>query len=543
MPRMLPSRRHRCATSLLSSLLWLLVPPLAAHAQDDKPIQAPPPRAEGEGPFSRLILRGVTVIDGTGAPAYGPADIVIEGNRIARIRTVGVPGLPIDPKKRPELKAGDKEIDLAGMVVLPGFVDLHGHLGGSQQGVSAEYVLKLWLAHGVTTVRDPGSGNGLDWVLERKKESEKNTITAPRLRPYVFFGADREGPFTTPEQAITWIREQAKRGADGFKFFGYRPDILEAAIREAKRLGLGTACHHAQLAVTRVNALDSARWGLTTIEHWYGVPEALFEDRTVQDYPAGYNYNDEQHRFGQAGRLWKQSAAPGSERWNAVRDEMIALGVILDPTLNIYEASRDLMRAYRAEWHEDYTLPSLWKFFAPNRDAHGSYWFDWTTADEIAWKDNYRRWMAFLNDFKNHGGKVTVGTDSGYIYQTYGFAYVRELELLQEAGFHPLEVVRAATLHGAQALRLDAEIGSIEPGKLADLVVVAENPLANFKVLYGTGWVRVNEKNETVRAGGVRYTIKDGIVFDAPKLLADVRQMVAEAKKKEGIERLLPPGR
>jgi len=537
------SRRcHRFATSLLSSLLWLLLSPFATHAQDEKPIQAPPGRAEGEGPFQRLILRGVTVIDGTGAPPYGPADIVIEGNRIARIRTVGVPGMPIDPEKRPAVKAGDQELDLSGMVVLPGFVDLHGHLGGSEQGVSAEYVLKLWLAHGVTTVRDPGSGNGLEWTLERKKESEKNTIAAPRLRPYVFFGAGRDEPFTTPAQATAWIREQAKLGADGFKFFGYRPDILEAAIREAKRLGLGTACHHAQLAVTRVNALDTARWGLTTIEHWYGVPEALFADRTVQDYPTDYNYANEQDRFGQAGRLWKQAATAGSERWNAVRDEMVALGVILDPTLNIYEASRDLMRAYRAEWHDEYTLPSLWRFFAPNRDSHGSYWFDWTSADEIAWKDNYRRWMAFLNDFKNHGGRVTVGTDSGYIYQTYGFAYVRELELLQEAGFHPLEVVRAATLHGAQALGMDLEIGSIEPGKLADLVVVPENPLANFKVLYGTGWVRVNQKNEVVRAGGVRYTIKDGIVFDAPKLLADVRKMVAEAKKSEGIERLLPPG-
>jgi predicted amidohydrolase YtcJ len=200
------------------------------------------------------------------------------------------------------------------------------------------------------------------------------------------------------------------------------------------------------------------------------------------------------------------------------------------------------MRAYRAEWHENYTLPSLWKFFAPNRNAHGSYWFDWTTEDEIAWKDNYRTWMSFLEDYKNHGGRVTVGTDSGYIYQTYGFAYVRELELLREAGFHPLEVIRAATLHGAQTLRLDKDLGSIEPGKLADLVVVGENPLANLKVLYGTGWVRVGADNQPKRVGGVVYTIKDGIVYDAKKLLADVKTMVDEAKKKEGIERLMPPG-
>src|SRR5436190_20332558 len=142
--------------------------------------------------------------------------------------------------------------------------------------------------------------------------------------------------------------------------------------------------------------------------------------------------------------------------------------------------------------------------------------------------------MTFVNEYKNRGGRVTVGTDSGYIYELYGFAYVRELELLREAGFHPLEVIRSATLSGAQALGMADRIGSVEPGKLADLVVVPENPIANLKVLYGTGSLRLDDKNVPVRAGGVRYTIKDGIVYDAPKLLADVRRMVREAKAKAG---------
>ena len=180
-------------------------------------------------------------------------------------------------------------------------------------------------------------------------------------------------------------------------------------------------------------------------------------------------------------------------------------------------------------------------FYAPSRKSHGSYWFYWTTENEVDWKNNYRLWMTFLNEYKNRGGRVTTGSDSGYIYKLYGFDYIRELELFREAGFHPLEVIRSATLYGAQALGLDKEIGSVEPGKLADLVVVEENPVQDLKVLYGTGAIRVTPDNKVVRVGGVKYTIKDGIVYDAKKLLADVRQIVKEAKEKEG-KGIVQPG-
>ncbi len=504
----------------------------AAGKGKDKDMTIPPapPRAEGEGPFPRLILRGATLIDGTGAPAVGPVDIVIEGNRIVQVETVGHPGAAIDPEDRPKAAKGDREIDLSGLYVLPGFIDMHGHIGGKDQGTPAEYVFKLWLGHGITTVRDPGSMNGLAWTLMEKAKSARNEITAPRIYSYVVFGQGRDKPFTTPEQARAWVGEVAAKGADGLKFFGYRPDIMKAAIEEAKRRGLRSACHHAQMDVARVNVLTSARWGLTSMEHWYGLPEALFTDRTVQSYPLDYNYADESDRFGQAGRLWRQAAPPGSERWNQVMNELIALDFTLDPTFNIYEAARDLMRARRAEWHDEYTLPSLWQFYQPSRKSHGSFWYYWTTEDEVEWKDNYRLWMAFVNEYKNRGGRVTVGTDSGFIYELYGFAYVRELELLREAGFHPLEVIRAATLKGAEALGAARDLGSVEPGKLADLVVVEENPLKNLASLYGTGAIKLNAKGETTRVGGVKYTIKDGIVYDARKLLADVRRMVRDAK-------------
>jgi len=280
--------------------------------------------------------------------------------------------------------------------------------------------------------------------------------------------------------------------------------------------------------------LTSARWGLSSMEHWYGLPEAMFENQRVQHYPADYKYNDEQDRFAQAGRLWLQSAAPGSDKWQATIEELIGLDFTIDPTFTIYEANRDLMRAQQAPWHDAYTMPYINRAFRPNKYIHGSYHFNWTTADEIAWKKNYQRWMTFVNDYKNAGGRVTAGSDAGFIYKLFGFAYIRELELLQEAGFHPLEVLQAATLNGAELLGLDEEIGTIGLGKKADLIIVEENPLANFKVLYGTGHLRTNrETGKMERSKGLLYTIKDGVVYDAQQLLADVRKMVADEKVKE----------
>jgi hypothetical protein len=499
-----------------------------------------PLKNEGQS-YPQLILRGVTIINGTGAPPMGPVDIVIEKNRIVQIANVGYPGVAINDERRPKLKEGGKEMNLEGHYVLPGFIDMHGHIGGTGQGANAEYVFKLWMAHGITTIRDPSCGNGLEWVLEEKKLSAANKITAPRIFAYTAFGQGSKQPITTAEQAIAWVRDNAQKGADGIKFFGAAPDIMDAAIRENKKLGLRSCCHHAQMDVARWNVVNSAKAGMTSMEHWYGLPEALFTQQTIQQYPLSYNYSNEQHRFEEAGKLWKQAAAPYSDHWNKVMNELLALDFTLDPTFNIYEANRDLQRARRAEWHEDYTLPSLWKFYEPSRVSHGSYWHSWGTEQEVQWKENYRLWMTFINEYKNRGGRVTTGSDNGFIYQTYGFGYIRELELMREAGFHPLEVIRSATLYGAQALGMEKELGSIETGKLADLVVIDVNPLENLQLLYGTGAVQLNAQNNVVRAGGVKYTIKDGIVYDAKKLLADVKQMVLDEKKKTGWQ-LKQPG-
>ena len=486
---------------------------------------------EGEGPFERLIIRGATVIDGSGAPPMGPMDIVIEGNKIVKVVSVGVPHVPINETRRP--KGATKEIDATGSYVLPGFINLHAHVGGATKSPNAEYPYKLWMAHGITTIRGVPAAN-VAWTQREKKRSAENKIVAPRIIPFHTLGSGEDwkgGDVYTPEKAIEWVQWATKQGVEGIKFFNHDPDVLKAAIDEAHKFKMGTVAHISQPMVAQTNVLDAARMGLDNMTHYYGLFEALYKNEDIQHWPANFNYNDEQYRFSQVAYQWDKIHSRGSKEWQELIDELLELDFIIDPTMTAYLAGRDVMRERDAEWHKEYTLPSLWDFYTPNRENHGSYFFNWTTWDEIAWKNFYKVWMSFLNDYKNAGGRVTVSDDASFIYNLWGFGYIEEMELLQEAGFHPLEVIRGATLHAAQAIfepkGKPIEFGIIRPGLLADLVIVDENPIENLKVLYGTGVLKLNdETGKMERVGGVKYTIKDGIIYDAMKLREDIRGMV-----------------
>lgn len=498
---------------------------------------APDRRAgEGEGPFARLVIRGVTVIDGTGAQPRGPIDVVVEKNRIIEIANVGVPQVPIKGSGRPA--PGTRELNATGMYLMPGFVDLHVHTGGAPKAPDADYVYKLWMAHGVTTVRGVPAGP-MDWTLHERERSAKNEIVAPRIYAYFvpFTGEGWKSPARiTPDTAREWVRWAKGKGIDGVKSFGGDPEIMAAVLDEANKLRLGSTAHLAQDYVVRMNARDAVSLGLGTVTHYYGIFEALLKDRSLPSYPADRNYNDEEMRFGEQARLWNQIHPQGSKEWDELLHFFLQHHTVLDPTMSAYVALRDMMRARTAEWLDKYALPSLWLYSEPNRTNHATWFYHWSTEDEYNWKNFYRVWMAFLNDYKNMGGRVTCSTDSFSIWSFYGFSYIEEMELLREAGFSPLEIIRAATLHPAQALAEPGgkpiEFGLIRPGLLADMVIVDQNPLENLKVLYGTGTMRLNDQTGKVeRVGGVKYTIKDGIVYDAKKLLADVAAAVQKQKQ------------
>ncbi|MGD0295533.1 MAG: amidohydrolase family protein [Bryobacteraceae bacterium] len=467
--------------------------------------------------YPRLIIRNAIIIEGNGTPAAGPKDIVIENGRITSI-------IPLDPvavgrgtAQRPQ---GDVEIDAAGKYVMPGLINAHAHVQEERGGIPQplDYELKMWLACGITTVRDVGSNT--QKTLQLRQQSAAGEVAAPRIFVYPMFNVP-----STPQNADdarARIREYKAMGADGVKILGVYREVMEALEDEAHKLGLRVA-HHT--GVEETNAWDDIKFGTTSIEHWYGIPDAAIESGR-QDFPASYNYNNETDRFRYAGRLWREA------NWDLlmkVFDGMVEAHVAWDPTLDIYEASRDLQRAQNQPWFRDYLHPTLAKYFEPNPANHGSYFIGWTSTDEAFWKENYRIEMAALQEFEKRGGLIGCGDDAGFIYQMYGFGLIRELELHQEAGFQPLIVIQHATANNAKILGQETRIGRVRTGYLADILVVNGNPLENLKVLYPGGFDDLRD-GKVVHTGGVEWTIKDGIPYHAPTLAAEVREIVAKAR-------------
>lgn len=465
-----------------------------------------------------LVIRNATIIDGNGTPASGPADILIEGKRITRVVFLDPVAVRAGRAERP---TADAEIDATGRYVLPGLINAHAHLQNERAHVPQpyDYTLKLWLASGITSVREVGTDSTVR-VLAMREESARGVIAAPRI--FVYARLSNSPVPQTPTEARVRVRALKAMGVDGIKLLGVDRDIMAATLDEAHKVGLRVA-HH--VGVEETNALDDARFGTASIEHWYGIPDAAIPDGR-QQFPSTYNYRNETDRFRWAGRLWREA---DPVRLGQVLDTLIAAKVAWVPTLDIYEASRDLQRAQTQPWFTDYLHPTLEDYFRPDPANHGSYFLGWSSTDETYWKENYRLWMAALRDFERRGGLIGVGDDAGFIYQMYGFGLIREMELQQEAGFQPVKVIQHATGNNARILDRESDLGRVRAGYLADLIVVNGNPLENLKVLYPTGVDEVRD-GRVVHGGGVEWTIKDGIPYHAPTLLADVKAMVALAR-------------
>jgi imidazolonepropionase-like amidohydrolase len=498
--------------------------------------QQPPPAAPAlhAKASKRLVIKNAMVIYGNAKPPFGPVDIVVQDGVISYIGPAdgssGAAGS--GPTSQ---RSSDAVIDATGKYVMPGIINTHMHWHEERQPGMAQpiqYERNLYLAAGVTTAREVGGD--FDKSKRWQAESNAHTIISPRILVYPFVSKGRMG---TPAEIRAWIRDIKEKGADGLKIIGMDRDQLEAIMDEAHKLGMRTATH---IAVEETTAKDYAELGVSSIEHFYGVADAALNG--IQNFPPDTSYSNEVHRFGRAGELYAQ-ADPA--RLHKIIDLMVEKHVAWDPTFSIYEASRDLVRAQNQPWFKDYLHPSLEEYFKGSLDNHGSYFLGWTSTQEARWKQQYRIWMDAVREFANKGGLVTTGDDAGYIYSMYGFGISRELELHEEAGFHPLEVIEHATWNGAKLIGMDDRLGKVREGFIADLVIVNGNPIENLKLLnpYGADVMLLNgraasnysplganDKVQAARGGGIEWTIKDGIPYHVPTLMREVKEMVARAR-------------
>ncbi|MGH7562157.1 MAG: amidohydrolase family protein [Gemmatimonadales bacterium] len=431
-----------------------------------------------------IALTGVTVIDGTGKPARRNQTVVIENGRIAAVGGTGEVQVPV----------GARVLDLQGHTLIPGLVGLHNHLYYTAAGGRAAQLTfsapRLYLGAGVTTVRTTGSRAPYA-ELNLKAEIEKGRIPGPRIHvtaPYITGG---EGLTTmtlleTPEQARRFVAYWAKEGATWLKAYtDIRRAELKAAIDEAHKQGIKVTGH-----ICSVSFTEAVELGIDNLEH------GLF---TNSDYVADKQPDVCPTTLVAAGSAVKPDD-PAAQRTFKV---MIDKKVPMTSTLAVYELfvpnrpTRDprALEAMAPEVREDYLR-------ARNQiDSSGQSRFT---------IDVFRNGMAYERAFVAAGGLLAAGVDpTGNGGALPGYGDQRNFELLREAGFSPEQVVQIMSLNGARILGVDRELGSVEKGKIADIVVLRGDLTADPAAI-----------NRTVTV------FKDGIGYDSAKLLASVKGRV-----------------
>ena len=278
-------------------------------------------RPQGAGTVKTLTIRGVMLIDGTGAPPAGPVNITVEGNRITRISSAGTPGVQTGRqggagaavggrRQAPAASTDQYVVDAQGMYLMPGFIDMHVHAGGAPKNAEAEYAYKFWLAHGVTTVR----GVPMAGTIHRQREGAQREERNRRAAHHQLSAAGQgwtSGAVNTPEKAREWVRWAKANGVDGLKLGAEEPAIMAALLDEAKKMNMGSTAHLQQGGVAQMNAIKAARLGLhgdALLRPLRVAAEGLRRAALSRDMNATTN----SMRFGQVARLWNKIYEPGT---------------------------------------------------------------------------------------------------------------------------------------------------------------------------------------------------------------------------------------
>jgi imidazolonepropionase-like amidohydrolase len=383
-----------------------------------------------------VAIIGATLIDGRGGLPVSNAVVVVRGNKIAAAGSDNSTKIPSEA----EVLAAE------GKVLLPGLIDSHFH-------IERDYELpRLVLSHGVTSVRDPGQWIEVYDPIRRSALPQPRCFVAgphldcpPHAHPQDAFAV------TNADDTRRAVDRFVDEGASVIKVYYRLPlELIGVACEAAHRCGVPVTAH-----LELVNAGDAIRAGLDGVEHVTSFGTALAEPDEAEHFRKTVAEDNDARRKARY-ELWSRLDLRASPRVRPLLDLMVKRKVFLSPTLAVFEKRRGDRGVIEVE-------------------AHG-----------------FENMLEFARMCHRAGARIVVGSHSVVPKAERGWAYQRELELLAECGLTPLEIITAATRNNAEFFRASARLGTIEPGKLADLVLLDDDPLKDIRALHRVGRVMLN---------------------------------------------------
>ena len=392
-----------------------------------------------------IVISGVRLIDGRGGPPVEDANVIIDGERI----------VAAGPRAQTPPPAGAQLFDGKGLTLLPGFLDAHFHLGRVT-------LPSLFLSHGVTSVRDPGAWNqSYEPVKKSGAPIPRLFLTGPHLDMFPPAYPDNSYMVADPDEARAVVNRFIDEGATAIKvYFRLRLATIRAVCETAHASNIPVTAH-----LELVDADQAILAGLDGIEHVTSVGTAISDPMDAEQFRQAVTADNKAREEGRY-QLWSKVRFD-SPRVARLIQLMAKRGTFFSPNLAVFERR------------------------AGEKGA---------TEVHAKACENMRRFVGLA---RQGGVRVVVGSHSGVPYAETGWAYQREMELMLESGMTPMEVISGATLENAKFFRASDRLGSIEPGKLADMVLVQGNPLTDFsairrieRVMLNGNWIPSGEASK-----------------------------------------------